>query len=82
MARDAEDVHSVFSTELCKLFWTLSVGVVMFYVVEHPSCGDPSPAEEEAGLDTCPMLGKVLGLCSVLGTSCWTKSLPSVSTEW
>lgn len=55
--------------------------VVIFSVMDHPSCGRPSPAEEEGGLDTCPMLGNVLGLCSVLGTSCWTEILVSVSTE-
>lgn len=76
----------VLSMELCKFFWILSMEVVIFSVMDHPSCGDPSPAEEEAGLDTCLMLGNVLcsvlGLCSVLlGTFCWTESPPSVSTE-
>lgn len=55
--------------------------VVIFSVMDPPSWGDPSPAEEETGLDTFPMLGNVLGLCPVLGTSCWTQSLLSVSTE-
>lgn len=71
--------------ELCKFSWTLSMEVVIFSVMDHPPCGDPSPAEEEeAGSDTCPVLGRVLGFCSVLGTSkSWTTSVfTELNTPW